>query len=71
MTAAIVGAAVQMFDGTGQWHTSDAENQTIAMARAIQRAEKDAQKQAGVYLKTYSLSTYKHATTQAERDSES
>ena len=56
LTAAIVGAAIQTFDGKGEWHTSDAENQQIAMARASQRAQFDAQKKAGVYLKTYSRS---------------
>ncbi|MBO4779952.1 MAG: hypothetical protein J5497_04875, partial [Selenomonadaceae bacterium] len=56
LTAAIVGAAVQIFDGKGEWHTSDAETQSIAMARAAQRAQIDAQKKAGIYLQTFSRS---------------
>ncbi len=56
ISSAIVGAAVKIFDGKGEWHTSDAENQQIAMARASQRARIDAQKKAGVYLKTFSRS---------------
>ena len=45
-TATIVGAAVQMFDGKGEWHTSDAETEQMAKTRAQQRAQLDAQKKA-------------------------
>ena len=56
LTAAIVGAAVQIFEGAGQYIMSDFENHDIAKQRAQQRAEKNAQKQAGVALKTFSRS---------------
>lgn len=56
LTTAVVVAAVQMFDGKGEWHTSDAETEQMAKARAQQRAQLDAQKKAGVYLKTFSRS---------------
>ena len=56
MTAAVVGAAVQIFDGVGEWHTNDDDNQQIAMARAQQRAQIDAQKKAGVALQNFSRS---------------
>ena len=56
LSVAIVGAAVQVFDGTGQYIMSDFENHDIAKQRAQQRAEKDAQKKAGVALKTFSRS---------------
>lgn len=52
MTAAVVGAAVQIFDGTGQYF----ENHDIAKQRAQQRAERDAQKKAGVALQNFSRS---------------
>ena len=55
-TAAIVGAAVQIFDGAGQYIMSDDGNHEFAKQRAQQRAEKNAQKQAGVALKTFSRS---------------
>ena len=53
MTTAIVGAAVQVFDGTGQYIVSTFENPDIARQRASDRAIRDVQKQAGVYLKTF------------------
>ena len=56
LTAAIVGAAVQIFDGVGEWHTSDAETVQIAMDRAKQRAENDAKKKAGIAIKAVSRS---------------
>ena len=56
MTATVVFAAIQIFDGVGEWHTNDDDNQQIAMARAQQRAERDAQNRAGVYLQTFSRS---------------
>ena len=54
LTAAIVDAAVQIFDGAGQYIMSDFENHDIAKQRAQQRAERDAQKKAGVYMKNFS-----------------
>ena len=54
LTATFVYAAVQIFDGRGEWHTNDDDNQQIAKQRAQQRAQLDAQKKAGVYLKTFS-----------------
>ena len=53
LTAAIVGAAVQIFEGSGQYIMSDFENPDIAKQRAQQRAEQNAQKQAGVALKPF------------------
>ena len=54
LTASLVGAAVQIFDGTGQYIMSDFEKHDIAKQRAQQRAERDAQKRAGVAIKTFS-----------------
>lgn len=56
LSTAIVGAAVEIFDGAGQYIMSDFENHEIAKQRAQQRAERDAQKKAGVALKTFSRS---------------
>lgn len=56
LTTAIVGAAVQIFDGTGQYIMSDDGNHEFGKKRAQQRAERDAQKKAGVYLTTFSRS---------------
>ena len=47
-------AAEQIFDGTGQYIMSDFEDHNIAKQRAQQRAERDAQKRAGVAIKTFS-----------------
>lgn len=55
-TAAVVGAAVQIFDGAGQYIMSDDGNHEFGKKRAQQRAERDAQKKAGVALKTFSRS---------------
>lgn len=41
-TSAIVGAAVQTFDGQGDWQTIEEDDQKIAMERALQRAKNDA-----------------------------
>lgn len=54
LTATFVYAAIQVFDGTGQYIMSDFENHDIAKQRAQQRAERDAQKRAGVAIKTFS-----------------
>ena len=56
LSAAIVSAAIEIFDGAGQYIMSDFENHDIAKQRAQQRAERDAQKKAGVTLKTFSRS---------------
>ncbi len=56
LTAAIVGAAVQIFEGTGQYIMSDDLNHDFGKKRAQQRAERDAQKKAGVALKSFSRS---------------
>ena len=54
LSAAIIGAAVQIFDGKGQYIMSDFEKHDTAKQRSQQRAENDAQKKAGVALKTFS-----------------
>ena len=54
LTASFVYAAIQTFDGKGEWHTNDDDKADIAKARAQQRAQLDAQKKAGVFLKTFS-----------------
>ena len=46
----------------GDWHTNDDDNQQIAMARAQKRAQINAQKKAGVYLKTFSRSVNSELT---------
>ena len=56
LSATIVGAEVKIFDGSGQYIMRDFENYDIAKLRAQQRAERDAQKKAGVALKTFSRS---------------
>lgn len=56
LTATIVGAAIQTFDGTGQYIANEFETRDIAEKRARQKAERDAQKRAGVYLQTFSRS---------------
>lgn len=56
LTATLVGAAVQMFDGEGKYIMSDFEDPTIAEQRAIQRAKENAQDKAGVYLTSFSKS---------------
>lgn len=56
LSAAIVGATVEIFDGEGQYIMSDFENHDIAKQRAQQRAERKAQKKAGIALKTFSRS---------------
>lgn len=62
LTAVVVGAAIQIFDGTGQYIMSDFENHDIAKQRAQQRAERDAQKKAGVYLTSFSRSVNANLT---------
>ena len=54
LSAAIVGAAVKMFDGYGECEMGEFAPLPKAKDRALQRAKEDAQKQAGVYLKTES-----------------
>ncbi len=54
--ASFVGAAVQIFDGSGQYIMSDDGNHEFGKKRAQQRAERDAQKKAGVYITSFSRS---------------
>ena len=56
LSMAIAGAAVQTFAGEGKYIMSDFENPDVAKKRAIQRARKDAQKKAGIYLTSFSKS---------------
>lgn len=56
LSAAIVGAKIQMYTATGEDYANEVESQDIAKLRARDNAIKKAQKQAGVYLKTYSRS---------------
>ena len=56
VATAVVGAAIQTFDGTGKYIMSDFEDTNIAQQRAIQRAKIDAQDKAGVYLTGFSQS---------------
>ena len=58
MTAAIVGAKIQMYTATGENFPSEIESQDIAK----QHAQLDAQKKAGVYLKTFSRSVNANLT---------
>ena len=53
-SAGVVCAAIEIFDGTGQYIMSDFENPDIAKQRARQRAEQDLQKKVVVYLQEYS-----------------
>ncbi len=62
MTAALVGAAVQIFDGRGECEMGDFAPIKTARDRAKQRAQLDAQKKAGVYLKTFSRSVNSELT---------
>lgn len=55
-SAAIVCATVQIFDGTGQYIMSDDLDHEFGKKRAQQRAERDAQKKAGIALKNFSRS---------------
>ena len=51
-----VQAEIKTYSGTGRYVMSDFENRDIAKQRAQYRAERDAQKKAGVYVKNYSRS---------------
>lgn len=61
-TAVVVGAAIQIFDGTGQYIMSDDGDREFGKKRAQQRAELDAQKKAGVYLTSFSRSVNANLT---------
>ena len=52
----LAGATVQTFEGNGQYIMSEFENPNIARMRAQQQAEYDAQRKAGVYLRSFSRS---------------
>ncbi|MBD3879512.1 MAG: tetratricopeptide repeat protein [Quinella sp. 1Q5] len=54
LSAAIVGAKIQMYTATGEDYANEVESQDIAKLRARDKAIKKATKEAGVYLKTYS-----------------
>ena len=54
ISASVVVAAIQIFNGTGKYIMSDFETEDIAKKRAIQRAREDAQDKAGVYLTSFS-----------------
>lgn len=62
LTAAIVGAAVQIFDGRGECEMGEFAPIKTARDRATQRAQLDAQKKAGIYLKNFSRSVNSELT---------
>lgn len=56
LIATPVSAAVQTFEGVGEYVMSDFESFDVAKLRAQQKAVRAAQEKAGAYLKTYSRS---------------
>ena len=62
LSAAIVGAKIQMYTATGEDYANEIESQDIAKLRARDKAIKKATKQAGVYLKSYSRSVNSELT---------
>ena len=62
LSAAIVGAKIQMYTATGEDYANEVESQDIAKLRARDKAIKKATKEAGVYLKTYSRSVNSELT---------
>ncbi|MBQ3444512.1 MAG: tetratricopeptide repeat protein [Selenomonadaceae bacterium] len=56
LSAAIVGAAVKIFDGYGECEMGEFTTMPKVKERALERAKLDAQKQAGMYLKAESRS---------------
>ena len=62
LSAAIVGAKIQMYTATGEDYANEVESQDIAKLRARDKAIKKATKQAGVYLKSYSRSVNSELT---------
>ena len=56
LSAAIVGASVKFFDGYGECELGEFTTIPKAKERALERAKSDAQKQAGLYLKSESRS---------------
>ena len=62
VTASLVGATVKMYTATGEGYAWEDESQDIAKLRARDKAIKNATKQAGVYLKTYSRSVNNELT---------
>ena len=62
LSAAIVGAKVQMYTATGEDYPSEIESMDISKQRALDKAIKKATKEAGVYLKSYSRSVNSELT---------
>ena len=62
VTASLVGATVKMYTATGEGYAWEDEPQDIAKLRARDKAIKNATKQAGVALKTYSRSVNNELT---------
>ena len=62
LAEAVAFAGIKTYEGAGKYIMSDFENQDIAKMRAQQRAERDAQKKAGVYLKAFSRSVNSELT---------
>lgn len=56
LTAAIVGATVKLYAATAEDYANEVESQEIAKLRDRDKAIKNATKQAGVYLRSYSHS---------------
>ena len=62
LAESVAFAGIKTYEGAGKYIMSDFENQAIAKMRAQQRAERDAQKKAGVYLKAFSRSVNSELT---------
>ena len=56
LLAAIAGAEIKTYEGTGEYIMSDFEDADIARQRAKERAEESARDKAGVYLRSFSKS---------------
>ena len=54
LSAAVVGATVKLYTATAEDYPSEVESQDISKQRALDKAIKNATKQAGFYLQTYS-----------------
>lgn len=62
LSAAVVGATVKLYTATGENYANEIGSQDISKLRARDKAVKNATKQAGVYLKTYSRSVNSELT---------
>ena len=62
LSAAIVSATVKLYTATAEDYANEVESQDIAKLRARDKAIKNATKQAGVYLKSYSRSVNSELT---------